>query len=310
MSLRTLCAALVLAMASPALSDSPPKPFTTQQLSISAAPAAGSAEFKAIAEAVKGWMGQVTSGDPGKVKEARKELSGSLRKPEATSVFHRLFFEIASPEVSKVLESGDAYHASNALMVIRWVRTPEAFELVRQQCDARRQKDVRIRAAAANLLPAMVDGGCVPPAQLDAAGSRLAELASSETEWVVVAQEMTALSRLASMASEAKMGPQAAAIRLDLIKALGATVKRMGDGSDKSAAPACYRGLIAVRDQVIVMNQAETAKAAERLTPILQQVEAIPEAKGDELSGDELEWRGARKVADTLKKLLASRGGR
>jgi hypothetical protein len=58
------------------------------------------------------------------------------------------------------------------------------------------------------------------------------------------------------------------------------------------------------------MSQAETAKAAEKLAPILQQVEAIPEAKGDEVSSDELEWRGARKVADTLKKLLASRGGR
>jgi hypothetical protein len=310
MSLRTFCAALVLVVATPALADPQAKPLSAQQLSISAPPAPGSPDHKAIAEYVKHWMDAVTAGDPAKVKEARKELSSSLRKPEATPVFHRLFFEIASPQVNKALEADDAYRASNALMVMRWVRTPEAFELVRQQCDPRRQKDVRIRAAAANLLPAMVDGGCVPAAQMDAAATRLAELAASETDWVVVSQEMAAMSRLAAATNEAKMAPQTAAIRLDLIKALGSVVNRMGSGKDKSAAPACYRGLIAVRDQVMVMSQGETSKAAEKLMPILQKVESIPEANGDDLTGDELEWRGARKVADTLKKLLASRGAR
>jgi hypothetical protein len=308
MSLRSLCVTLLLGIvpAAPAVAE-PPKPLTSQELALTAPPAAGSGECTSISNKVQGWMGQVAEGNPVQVKDARKELASALRKPEVTPVFHRFFLEVASPEVAKMVAAGDAFRVTNALMVIRFVKTPEAFELVRQQCDPARQKDVRIRASAANLLPAMVDGGSIPPAQMDGVARRITELVENETDWVVAAQEMAAISRLASRAAEAKMASQAAAIRMDLVAAVGSVVERMKAGKDKAPAPACYRGLIAVRDQVMTMNQSERSQMASALLPILKQVEDIPENPSADASGDEMEWRGARKVAGTLKGLLSAK---
>ena len=311
MPLRTLCVAFLLGIAPAALAaDEAPKSLTSQELAISAAPAAGSPGQKAIADKVKWWFGRIETGSPKDVKDARRELSSVLRKPEVTPVFQRLFLEVATPEVEKLAGGTDAYRATNALMVIRFVKTPEAFELVRQQCDPRKRKDVRIRAAAANLLPAMVDGGCVPPAQMDVTAGRIGELVQAETDWVVAAQEMTAMSRLASLAAEAKMGPQAMAIRADLVEAVGSVVNRLAADKDRSAAPACYRGLIAVRDQMMAMSQSERSQLATSLTPVLKKVDEIPENTSDDATGDDLEWRGARKVAGTLKSLLPASAAR
>ena len=296
-----LLASLTLA---PALA-APPAP-TGSELGISTPPPAGSAARAAIEKFVTFHFDQIASGEPAAVKDGRDQLGGVLRKPDATPVFHRVFLEMAEPMVKRTVSAGDAYRATNALMVIRWVRTPEAFELVRMQCDPSGQPDVRVRAAAANLLPVMVDGGAVPPPQLDAAARRLRETLEKDREWVVLARGYDALARMAVAASAAKLETEAMNIRTELVRALKAGSGLAATGAGVPAVSAVYRGLVAMRDQVLAMNQAQRAQIAPTLLPVLDQVDALSDDAADEMLKKEI--TGAKTVSRTLRSLLPKSG--
>lgn len=307
---RSLCLACLVGLVRVALADGGVRPLSSEDLAITTPPAAGSAAHEAIGGSIRHSFEKIATGNPEEVKDTRRDLAGLLRKPEATPVFHRFFLEIAKPEVERLVATGDAYRATNALMVIRWVRTPEAMELVRLQCDPAKQPDVRMRAAAANLLPAMIEGGCVPANQVDVVSRRVSELVPVESDWVVASQEIAAIAALASMAAEAKMASQASTIRGELVQAVASLVGRVAAGEDRSLAPACYRGLIAIRDNVVAMNPGEKAQLAATLLPMLQKVDSVPENPARASESAEIEWRGARKVAATLKALMAASAGR
>ncbi|MGA1267169.1 MAG: hypothetical protein ACO32J_08325 [Phycisphaerales bacterium] len=288
----------------PALA-APPAP-TGSELGISTPPPAGSAARASIEAFVTFHLDQIASGEPAAVKDGRDQLGGVLRKPDATPVFHRVFLEMAEPMVQRTMSAGDAYRATNALMVIRWVRTPEAFELVRMQCDPSGQPDVRIRASAANLLPVMVEGGAVPPPQLDATARRLRETLEREREWVVLARGYDALARMATAASAAKLENEAMNIRTELVRALKAGSGLAARAEGIAAVSAVYRGLVAMRDQVLSMNQAQRGQIAPMLLPVLDQVNAMPDEAADEMLKKEI--AGAKTVSRTLRSLLPKSG--
>ena len=297
---------LLSMLLAPAPVWSAPPALTGSELSISSEPPVGSPTRLAIEKFVTYHFDQITSGDPGAVKEGRDQLSATLRKPDATPVFQQLFLKLAEPHVRQAVSGDNVQGAINALMVIRWVRTPEAFELVRAQCDSKDQSDVRVRAAAANLLPNMVKAGAIPPSQLDGAARRLRETAERESDWVALARCYAALAQMAASASSAKLETEAMNIRLELVKALRAGTSRSLSPEGRGAVSAVYRGLVDMRDQVLTMNQTQRGQVASVLLPVLDQVDGLPESGGDERLQKEI--AGAKGVSRTLRSLLPKSG--
>jgi hypothetical protein len=146
----------------------------------------------------------------------------------------------------------------------------------------------------------------VPPPQLDAAARRLRETLEKDREWVVLARGYDALARMAAAAAAAKLETEATNIRMELVRALKTGSGLAATGEGLAAISAVYRGLVAMRDQVLAMNQAQRGQIAPALLPVLDQVDALSDETADEMLKREI--AGAKTVSRTLRSLLPKSG--
>ncbi len=262
MPFRLLILALAASMfAFRADTTTPPPAPSQKMLSMSAAPDAAtqqaldayaSYQFKQIAEA-----------DAEEVKDARTTLVTMLGK-DVTPVFQQAFLSAAKPKVASIVDGKDAFRITNALLVLRQIRSPEAFNLVLAQANVATQPDERVRIQAASMLPTMVTRRAVQPEQLGTMARRVRDALDTETSWAAAAEDFDCLSKMATEAVRAKLAAEAVNVRGEMVRGLDAVQDRVDKG-DARMNGALLRALVSLRDQVLKMSEQERKQLADAL---------------------------------------------
>ncbi len=269
--------------------------------------AADSPAMIALAQFVNYHFSAMTTGSTDAVKDSRSALVTALRKTEATAVFRRTMLSLIKPRLTDLLATNDTFRITNGLLVVRQVKDAEANELLLGQCNSETQSNASVRIAATGMLPSLMTGGSIPAAQLDGLARRIRSLISTETNWIAASQDLAALNTMATVTEKAKLLDQAASIRLDIVKALDDLVGRSIKLGDPDLAAAIFRGLVALRNQVLSMQQDEQKKLSAVAQPMLAAVQNLPNAPAGESGAKgkmQLEVDGAREAARQLVKLL------
>lgn len=264
----------------------PPPAPSLKMLSMSATPDA------ATQQALELWVSyqfkQIAEADAEGVKDARTTLVTMLGKSEVTPVFQQAFLAAAKPKVAAIVDAKDAFRITNALLVLRQIRSPEAFDLVLAQASVATQKDERVRIQAASMLPTMVTRRAVQPEQLGAAARRVRDALDNETSWAAAAEDFDCLSKMAAEAGRAKLGAEAVNVRAEMVRGVGAVQDRVEKG-DATMNGALMRALVSLRDQVLKMSEQERKQLADAFKVgqpdnLLAQIAKSPAPKGEPLA--------------------------
>ena len=229
----------------------------------------GGADLETVRGFASLWADRLASGTPTEVNEARGEFVSVARSPSATPVFRRAYAAAVVEALGPVIEDESTFRAVNALQAIRFLRTPEAVEVVVTHADPNRQRDSARRLVAAGLLAAAIADADLNPAQLDGTTREIASIASAESEWMILLQSMEALDAIANL-------PNAPAASIDLarrsqVATLEGAVSRM-KGSPE-LVEAVYRTLLELRNQLVRMSARDRGEFARRFGPVFASVE-------------------------------------
>lgn len=283
MPIRLLILALAASMfAFRADTATPPPAPSLKMLSMSAAPDA--ATQQALDTYVSYQFKQIAEADAEAVKDARTTLVTMLGKTEVTPVFQQAFLASAKPKVAAIVDGKDAFRITNALLVLRQIRSPEAFDLVLAQANIATQKDERVRIQAASMLPTMVTRRAVQPEQLGTVARRVRDALDAETSWAAAAEDFDCLSKMAAEAVRAKLNAEAANVRGEMVRGLDAVQDRVK--GDAAMNGALLRALVSLRDQVLKMSEQERKQLADALKVgqpdnLLAQIAKSDAPKGD-----------------------------
>lgn len=295
-----LAAGLALLVPTAAWSQQPP-PATV--LAISKSP--DDAARQSIQAFIDPHMKMIAGGNPEQVQDARKAMASLLRKPDCSLVFYRTFLQLATPGIEQVLKSGDAFRATNALLVVRQVRCSEALTMILDQSSVGTQPDARVRIAASAMIGVMVRGGAVPPAELDAVSRRIRESAEAETNALAASQLIESLGAVASHAESARLPAQMRGAFDELVKATNSALQRAQKPESADFAMAVYRGLLMMRDTLLKMPADQQASFGKTLEPLLKQIDALPDdAKGPDAQAVTGEIRASKQALSALAKLV------
>lgn len=250
-------------------------------------------------------MKLIASGTPEQVQEARKTLASLLRKPDCSLVFFRTFLQLATPEIAAILKSGDAFRATNALLVVRQIRCSEALGMILDQSAATTQSDARVRVAASAMIGAMVRGGTVQPTELDGVARRVRENCEAETNPFAASQLIESLGAIASTADAAKLPNTVRGAFDELVKATGAALARAQKPESADFAMVVFRGLFVMRETVLKMTPEQQKALGKIVEPLLRQVDTLPvDAKGADAQSITSEIRAAQATLPGLAKLV------
>lgn len=250
-------------------------------------------------------MKLIATGNPDQVQEARKAMASLLRKPDCSLVFFRTFLQLATPEISGIVKSGDAFRITNALLVVRQIRCSEALSMVLDQSSANAQSDARVRVAASAMIGAMVRGGAVQPTELDGIARRTRENAEVETNPFAASQLIESLGAIASTADAAKLPNTVRGAFDELVKATGAALTRAQKPESADFAMVVFRGLFVMRETVLRFTPDQQKVLGKSVEPLLRQIDALP----DDPKGSDAQWvaseiRAAKAALPGLAKLF------
>ena len=250
-------------------------------------------------------MKRIATGNPDQVQEARKALASVLRKPDCSLVFFRTFLQLATPEITSIVKSGDAFRITNALLVVRQIRCSEALAMVLDQSSLSTQSDARVRVAASAMIGAMVRGGAVQPTELDGVARRTRENAEVETNPFAASQLIESLGAIASTADAAQLPNTVRGAFDEVVKATSAALARAQKPESADFAMAVFRGLFVMRETVLRMTPDQQKALGKTVEPLLRQVDALP----DDPKGSDMQWvvseiRAAKAALPGLAKLV------
>jgi hypothetical protein len=250
-------------------------------------------------------MKLIATGNPEQVQEARKTLASLLRKPDCSLVFFRTFLQLATPEIGAIVKSGDAFRATNALLVVRQIRCSEALSMVLDQASASTQSDARVRVAASAMIGAMVRGGAVQPTELDGVARRTRENVELETNPYAASQLIESLGAIASTADAAKLPNTVRGTFDELVKATTAALARAQKPDSADFAMVVFRGLFVMRETVLKMTPDQQKALGKTVEPLLRQVDTL----SDDPKGSDTQWvvseiRAAKAALPGLAKLV------
>jgi hypothetical protein len=234
-------------------------------------------DSQTVADFVANWTTQIAEGGPLEVNKARGELISPARSPSATPIFTRAYSEAVVPALGPLVSGDDTFRAINALQVARFLKSPEAVELIVVRVDPTEESDRAKRLVASGLLAAAIRDGQLNPVQLDGTTRRIASIAGTEADWMVLLQLMEALDAIANLPNT----PQASIdlARRSQLTVLEATVSRMkGPDGNPELIEAIYRSLLELRNQLVRMSSSQRSAFSRQFGPVFASVESAAKA--------------------------------
>ena len=155
----------------------------------------------ALKDFVTRWAKDLSgSDDPGEVTAARNALTEPARDPSATPIFRRNYAQAVLAELKPVIEGKDLRRAVNALQVVRFLRSPEAVDVIVERISPSAESDPNKRLAAASTLAAAVTDADLSPVQCDGISRDLVAAAKAEKDDQVLVQEIKVLAGISRRA--------------------------------------------------------------------------------------------------------------
>ena len=283
MTLRALLAAsLAIAVAGMASGQS-----TLDRSIVSASGAPNDAQKSAIsafasrhAEALES-----SSSDAEDFAAARLALVAPSRDPAATPAFRKAYAGILVAELGPVVRGSDLQRAIHAMQVLRFTRTAEGLDPIIERTSPAAEPAAGKRIAAASLVADAFEDLDASNVYYESAARRLRDAVGDERDWIALQQKLGAI---ASAARRKELAAENARnVRRALAEAL-ANVAR----SAKSASPsdprmqAIQRVLIGLRNDLLVVPQADRAAIAKTLMPALADAVAAGAAHWDAAHAD------------------------
>jgi hypothetical protein len=152
------------------------------------------AKNTALKDFVTRWTEDLSgSSDPAEVTAARNALIEPARDPSATPIFRRSYSQAVLAELKPVVTGKDLRRAVNALQIARFLRSPEAVDLIVERISPTAESDQNKRLAAASTLAAAVTDADLSPVQCDGITRDLLAAATAEKDDQVLVQEMKVL---------------------------------------------------------------------------------------------------------------------
>lgn len=244
---------------------------------VSASGTLSAADRQTLENFVSAWTSTLADGEPVRVNQARGELISPARSPSATPIFLRTYSEVLVPALQPTVAGDDVFRAINGLQVARFLKSPEAVELIVTRVDPASESLRPKRLVAAGLLAGAIRDGQLNPAQLDGTTRRIAGIAGTEADWMILLQFMEALDAIANL-------PNVPAASVDLARrsqlaVLESAVARMkGPDGDPNLIEAIYRSLLELRNQLVRMSSSQRAAFSRQFGPVFTSIESAATA--------------------------------
>ncbi len=217
--------------------------------------------------------------DATEMVDARWTLVTPARDPAATAPFRKGYSAILITELTPVIKGKDLQRAVNAMQVIRFTRTPESVDVLIERSNAATEPDAGKRLAAASILADSFEDLDASNAYLETAARRLRDAASTEPDWIALQQKLAAIS---TAAKRKDLPPDNARnIRKAQAEAVAAVAKSIKSNTTADERmQALQRALIGVRNELLLLQQADRTAASKTLAP----------AMGDLLTASSAQW--------------------
>ncbi len=217
------------------------------------------------------------AGNSSKSLKARDLLIQTTRLAGVTPVFLRTYSEIVISRISPIVFGDDAVKSENALRVVAFLQTPQAVGILVESLDPKRSEDTSRRLVAAGLLPIAIAPGSksnLDSASLTSTARNVALNARTESDWVVVLEELRGLNQIAL---NSKLSDQNRAdvrtVQFETYKAIADRIA--GDDSPSDMIFALHRAMLGLRTQLINNSTAadfDSKRVATLLESILTQI--------------------------------------
>ncbi|MSR18672.1 MAG: hypothetical protein EXS00_05820 [Phycisphaerales bacterium] len=263
-----------------------------------------SAEGKtAISQFVQYWSTELDSDSPQEIRMARVELARPLNGLRVTDVFRLEYSTALVPVLSNMTKNGSLIQAVNAVGVLRALGTEQAMVALRESASKRMQPRVQIRIASAGALATIAASVRLTQAKADPITRSIGEDAASETDWMALYGDLSALSTLSSNPN-IPAGSQEEAFR-GLIRALDMATERAAKGGASAVLmQAVWRSLGDLRDAVAKTPSAKLPILANQVRILLPKIvmaaQNCPAAEAE----TQLSFKGASAIAETLMRRL------
>lgn len=234
---------------------------------------------KTLAAAVDEMADRFADGDLGSVVDNRNRLIELAKNPLAGAIFRREFALLLVKRFEPLTKNKQAFRATNAFIVARFLGTSEAIDFLQENADSDNQPDVALRIAAASQLTKAIAAAPLSPPQLDAQAKKLVKAARAETNWMAISHELEAVSDMLRL--KTLPAAQAEAIALSEAAIINDLADRCLKGGNPELIQALQRALLVVRNQVDVPV---SSRVLDAIAPSLERIAAQKDAVPTEIS--------------------------
>ncbi|MFM7133895.1 MAG: hypothetical protein ACKO0W_06210 [Planctomycetota bacterium] len=240
---------------------------------------------------------------PGDVEAARQALITPARDPSATTSFRRGYSAAVVAELAPVAKGRDLRRAIVAMQVLRFLRTQEAVDVLIERTSPTAEPDAGKRIAAASLVADGCEDLDVANSAFDSIARRLRDNAAAETDWIALQQKLSAIAAPAKRRDFP--ADNARNVRRAQAEAIASVAKAMRAGTAADARmQALQRALIAVRNDLLTLGQAERSAVAKTLAPALSDLLAAGLAHWDSAHANPAMNASYEAVANSCEVLL------
>jgi hypothetical protein len=255
------------------------------------------------------WVGDLASGDPAKVKEARTRLTQPVSL--ASLVFQNAYGRELADPLGRVVTGKDSYAAVNALHIAAAVASDRTIALLLNHVAMANEPQPTIRLTAAKCLavalPAAHRSGAVFDHAVNQAARTIGRAAAAETDWIALLRQFEALAAVGA-ALRQKDGAGAATVTTVQLEALAATIQRLEQSRDGTSdlMRAVHPTLYHLRNTWL-NNPAEQKSLGAQLAPLLGRVFDVATAQWEVAQRNpDLKnvYGGAIKISEDLLALI------
>ncbi|MDZ4753114.1 MAG: hypothetical protein SGJ11_01290 [Phycisphaerae bacterium] len=209
------------------------------------------------------WLNSIESPGtrPRDLVDARQALILPLQGRTTSLVFRQAYAELALKRLSAMAAGTDTQRAIIAMQIARYIGTSDALAIIVERLSPAREPDVGKRMSAATTLglalPDAVSNTKMTGAQIDAITREVERAALSETDTLVLLQEVRALTSAVTAATVNASNISAATAdraRIAQVKVLQKLIKQIGIDNSADARVSVNQALLTLRDQWLALR--------------------------------------------------------
>jgi hypothetical protein len=210
-----------------------------------------------------------TSSATGKgLEDARWALVTPARDPAATPAFRKAYAGLLIVELVPVVKGPDLRRALNAMQILRFTRSPDAIDVIIERTAPGAEADAGKRIAAASLLADAFEDLDASNTFYESSSRRLRDASAAESDWMALQQKLNAIA--AAARRKDLPAENARNVRRAQAEAIGLVAKSAKASTEAdNRMLAMQRILVGLRNDLLVMPQADRSFVAKSLAPAL-----------------------------------------